>query len=107
MSFTHRRILWKLDHFEKVQNIWKVEIEQNSANSYEEIWQWSLDSDKAIQIARGTWLYSSWHRNEESPKKTPEERQASLQIEDPLPANKLDDQPTEMMMLIILDVKIL
>ena len=45
--------------------------------------------------------------NEQNPKKTPEERQASLQIEDPLPANKLDDQPTVMMMLIILDVKIL
>ena len=42
--------------------------------------------------------------NEESPKKTPEERQASLQVEDPLPPNKLDDQTTEMMMLIILDV---
>ena len=45
--------------------------------------------------------------NEKNPKKTPEERQASLQVEDPLPPNKLDDQPTEMMMLIILDVKIL
>ena len=42
--------------------------------------------------------------NEKNPKKTPEERQASLQVEDPLPPNKLDDQPTEMMMLIILDV---
>ena len=42
--------------------------------------------------------------NEENPKKTPEERQASLQVEDPLPADMLDDQTTEMMMLIILDV---
>ena len=42
--------------------------------------------------------------NEKNPKKTPEERQASLQVEDPLPPNKLDDQPTEMMMLIILNV---
>ena len=42
--------------------------------------------------------------NKQNPKNTPEERQASLQVEDPLPANKLDDQPTEMMMLIILNV---
>ena len=42
--------------------------------------------------------------NKQNPKKTPEERQASLQVEDPLPAKELDDQPTEMMMLIILNV---
>ena len=42
--------------------------------------------------------------NEKNPKKTPEERQASLQVEDPLPPNKLDDQPTEKKMLIIFDI---
>ena len=42
--------------------------------------------------------------NEKNPKKTPEERQASLQVEDPLPAKELDGQPTGMMMLIILDI---
>ena len=42
--------------------------------------------------------------NKQNPKKTPEERQASLQVEDPLPANKLDDQPTEKKMLIIFDI---
>lgn len=33
--------------------------------------------------------------NKDCPKETPEKCQASLQIEDPLPAGKLDDQTTE------------